>query len=260
MKKTSLIVMAFLFVSALFFSCQKQEEVYEDSGDEILLQVTEAAENITDAGFSLPRGNCNARWNGNEGIIVLLFGYGFNNEAFYTSTKKLLSEEFGLYSDGGIILPLRYPDDFRNRISNLYEIINEQNVRGIIMMGAPERTHAALAKLQDDWEGQPAYSIFSFFPQDDILGEESTCNFVLEYARGTTDEATDGETELKIDEDAGEILCRSVNYIMSLPSPLKADSELIRHVQFIAGNRKVHRYTDSETGLQSVNHFVMEEN
>lgn len=247
--KIFFVLMIFLLATV---SCKKQVEAVVDT-DEIMLSVLPADEKDSEG---MDNG---AMWSSNEGLVCIMFGYGFNSESFRKETLSLLDKEYGLAENGGIIWPLVYPDDFRNRIMNLYDLVNEQNIRGIILLGAPERTHYALAKLQDDWDGFTPYSIFSFFPQDDILGEESTSHFVLEYTRGITDEANEGETELKIDEDAEEILSRAVKYIMDLPSPLASDSELFSHVQFIAGNRKVRHYIDSETGLHAVNHFVMEE-
>ena len=41
--------------------------------------------------------------------------------------------------------------------------------------------------------------------------------------------------------------------------PLKSNSELRIHVNNIAGaNYKIKRYVDPETGLSSINHFIIE--
>ena len=197
-------------------------------------------------------------WHPEEGTIFVLFGYGFNNEEFRNDAEKKLEETFGLKENNGLVQVIIYPDDLRNRIMNMYDIISESHVKGIILLGAPENTHFMLAKLQDEWDSTPPYSVFSFFPQDDILGQEATCDFVLDHAPETEEDSINNKKEQTVDKDAENLLIRAVYYMASLPGPLPPDTDLHTHVQTITGERKVHRYTDSETGLQSINHFVME--
>jgi len=42
-----------------------------------------------------------------------------------------------------------------------------------------------------------------------------------------------------------------------LDTSISYDKELSAHVQNIAGNRVIYRYIDSESGLQSINHFIL---
>ena len=45
-----------------------------------------------------------------------------------------------------------------------------------------------------------------------------------------------------------------------IEEPLKSNSELLTHVNNIAGAYyKIKRYVDPETGLSSINHFIIEE-
>ncbi len=192
----------------------------------------------------------------NDGLICVMFGYGFNTEDFYTNTISRLKEKYGLEEDGGLIVPIIYPDDLKSRISNLYDVVSERNIKGLILLGAPEMTHKTLMKLRNDWNGHPPYAIFSFMPQDDILGQESCCDFVLEYERKTNIEV---ESEnVVIGEDADDIVLRAVRYMAALPSALPLDLDLHSHVQSIVGEKKVRRYTDTESGIQVINHFIIE--
>ena len=92
-----------------------------------------------------------------------------------------------------------------------------------------------------------------------MLGQESTCNFVLEYERSIEDEALSTEIHQEIDETAENIVLRAVHYMADLPGPLPLDKDLHSHVQAIAGSLPIHRYTNRETGIQSINHFIMEQ-
>lgn len=215
------------------------------------------------------------QWHPEDGYICIVFGYGFNNPEFHEDAIKKLQEKYGLEEDGGIIIPLIYPDSLNGRISNIYDIITEHKTKGVILLGAPENTHRTLTKLRAAWQepsaaeadgteesqpdGQQPYPIFSFMPQDDILGQESNCDFVLEYERSSSiEEELNQETEL-LDKTVEQILIRAVRYIDEHKDPLPPDDKLHAHVQTIVGDHKIHRYTDSESGLQAINHFVIEQ-
>ena len=60
-------------------------------------------------------------------------------------------------------------------------------------------------------------------------------------------------------ETAESIVIRAVRYIEENPNPMQPTTELREHVQTIVGAKKVRRYTDPETGLQAINHFVIEQ-
>ncbi|MBP5157187.1 MAG: hypothetical protein ILP18_04865 [Treponema sp.] len=225
-----------------------------------------------------------ARYSSEDGIICVLFGYGFNSEGFLNDFLVILKDRYGLESNGGIIFPVVFTEDDMediltiSKISSIYDIINERNIKGIILLGAPEGTHRYLGKLRQDWDERPPYAIFSFMPQDDIMGEEFNCDFVLEYERNASPE--EEEVEVKaIDKTAEQIVLRAVRYMEDLPNDIYSpdsallaanaepsfrnsvfsDKDLHSHVQSIVGEKKVRRYVDGETGIQSINHFVIEQ-
>ncbi|MBQ9538200.1 MAG: hypothetical protein IJU95_02930, partial [Treponema sp.] len=155
------------------------------------------------------------RFSPEDGIICILFGYGFNGEGFLDDIIPHLKSRYGLEQDGGIILPVVFTEEALedqlaiSKISSLYDIINERNIKGIILLGAPEGTHKHLSKLRKDWDDRPPYAIFSLMPQDDVLGEEFNCDFVLEYERNASLE--DEEVEVKaIDKTAEQIVLRAI--------------------------------------------------
>lgn len=222
------------------------------------------------------------QWHPEDGYICIVFGYGFNSPEFHEDAIKKLQDKYGLEEEGGIIIPLIYPDNLNGRISNIYDIITSHKMKGLILLGAPENTHRTLTKLRAEWElpadtaveetdgaesstaevqqdrKQP-YPIFSFMPQDDILGQESNCDFVLEYERSSSiEEELSQETEL-LDKTVELILVRAVRYMDEHREPLEPDDKLHAHVQTIVGDHKIHRYTDSESGIQAINHFVIEQ-
>lgn len=194
--------------------------------------------------------------------IFILFGYGFNDSSFKNHAVQKLSAKYGLAENGGLIYPLTYPDDFmqggKEHINSLYDILTAQKIKGIILLGAPGNTNMVLARLQDDYEGMQPYPVFSFFPQDDILGMEATCDFVVEYERLADDEVNSEETDQQIDKSVETILVNAVRYMSDLSGPLPANENLHDEVQQIVGkDKKVWRFTDSETGLQPINHFII---
>ncbi len=205
------------------------------------------------------------KYNPEDGLICILFGEDFTVDTFYDDAIRQLAEKYGLADEGGIILPLKYPDDVKSRISNFYDIITEHKIRGIILLGAPEGTHKALYRLRskpsEEEEAPYTNAIFSLMPQDDILGQESTCDFILEYERNSADSDLENEISItpQLAETAESIVIRAVRYIEENPNPMQPTTELREHVQTIVGAKKVRRYTDPETGLQAINHFVIEQ-
>ena len=187
--------------------------------------------------------------------MCVLFGYGFNGEEFLEPALSALEGRFGLSDDGGLVLPVVFPDDLHGRISNLREVAEKNNIRAMILLGAPEDTHLTLVRIIEGWEETHPFNIFSLFPQDDVLGEEFSCNFVLDFESAS--DIVLGDEHQKVDDEALYVLCQAVEYAALLPDVLKIDGELHLHVQAIVGDKKVLRYTDSETGIQSKNHFVI---
>ncbi len=197
--------------------------------------------------------------------IIVILGYGYNDVEHITKITQSLDSNFGLESEdkAGLISILVYPADFmvagKERISSLVDTVQDKNLAGMIIMGAPEGLHIALSKIQDKAEGgKIPYPIFTFFSQDDVLGSESTSDFVLDYAHKTN--TIEGEvTDFIPDFDANQILTNAISEMIELRQPLKADKNLQGFVQkLLEKNRTVIRYIDGETGLQSINHFIFE--
>jgi hypothetical protein len=197
-------------------------------------------------------------WTNEEGIICVLFAYGFNTPEFYAEATEKLGSIYGVDPEGGLLYFLQYPDDLKSRINNLYSMLDGKKIRGLIVLGAPEGTHYVLARFQDAYEGGRPFPVFSLFPQDNVLGQESTCDFVLEYETSVEEESVSEEITQEIDENAEAVVIKAVAAMADLKGPLANDSNLHQYVQNMVGETLVQRYTDRETGIQSSNHFVME--
>lgn len=194
-------------------------------------------------------------WSGDEGVVCVVFGYGFN-EKFCEDAKKRLDEIYGLSENGGLVQAVVFPGDLRGRISNLKEIVDSKNVRALVILGAPEKTHAVFARIQDDWDEVVPFNIISLFPQDDVLGQESTCNLVFDMQ--TEDGITFGDEEQNAGEEVLDLLVSAVKYAALSPAAFANDKDLAGHAQNIMGKKKIHPYVDGETGIKSTNHFVIE--
>ena len=197
--------------------------------------------------------------------IVIVLGYGYNDDAHIASITQSLNDNFGVETEdtAGLISVFVYPADFmlagKERISSLADRLEDKTLAGMIILGAPEGLHIALSKMQDKTEsGALDFPVFTLFSQDDVLGSESTSDFVLDYAHKTN--TIDGEvTDFIPDFDAVEMLTNAVSEMIELREPLKADSSLITFVeQLFTKKRTVVHYVDGETGLQSINHFIFE--
>jgi len=248
----------------LFGACKNNTETH-DTTDCIELSVKDSAETE----YQKPE-----LWNFCEKKICVLFGYGYNDESFVTEIKKELSDSFGLAQDGGLVYPLVFPKDFksgvRERISILAEYLENYELQGILLLGAPENTHNAVNYLIARYDGKLPFPVFSMFSQDNVLGTEWISDFVLEKVH-VSDILSDGEEHsAPAAEDARSLIINAVKYISMLDlcgtgssgsgTALPADSDLLVHVQNIAGKeRKVSYYVDPDSGLRSVNHFVFQE-
>lgn len=201
--------------------------------------------------------------------ICLILGYGYNDAAFVEKTRTLLAHKYGVESDDedGLILLYVFPDDFdvggKPRVSKLTSLLEDRTLAGLIVLGAPEGMGIPLAKLQDANEEQP-YSVFSLFPQDDVLASEAVADFVLDYAHHSDAErdAEQGEFTATQDFDADALIVSSIQAMIGLRAPLKQDTspqELLKFVQNLVGNKRtIVHYTDIESGIQSANHFIFQ--
>jgi len=251
--------LTFVITAALSFSlslagCKKETKIktYVSSAETLNLKVRS-----TKPDDMVSAKDVKSHGHAEDGEICVLFGYGFNSPNFYSAIIQNLDSLYGLESNGGIIMPVIFPDEIK-KISLLREMLDERNIRGVVILGAPEGTNYVFARLQDEYDGKLPYPVFSLFPQDDILGQESTCDFVLEYERKAEEESMEEQILQQIDSDANEIIMRAIAFALNCEEPLSPDTSLHEFVQEIVGKRKVIRYTDSETLIPSSNHFVIE--
>ena len=238
-----------------FLGCKKQQKTYDaDSIDLTLNQAEEPA---------IPQ--TPQKWHVTNKRVCVLFGYDFNNPEIKDSLLALLKENYGLDDDGGLIYPLTYPDDFKHGVrgyaSDFAAILqaDDLDLCGLVLLGAPENTHIALAKNQDKWEQEVPYPVIALFPQDDVLGIESTCDIVVDKGQtaGLTGEIAPEESDGQIHPDADKIINETIKYIQLLDGAPSRTHELQKHMAQMLEGYQFHHYTDPESGLQSINHFVL---
>ncbi|MDE6706101.1 MAG: hypothetical protein K2J81_09400 [Treponemataceae bacterium] len=252
MKNVTLIV-AVMLCAALFTHCKKETSQNRQPADEPSQSLPANTQRLSAEANSYLQGK----------HIFVLLGYGYNDEAFVEKTRAALEERYGVQSEekDGLIMIAVYPDDFMRgstaRISLLTTAVEDTELAGIILLGAPESTHRSLAKLQDKNGGEYPYPVYSFFPQDDVLGSESTADFVLDYAQKT--DLLQAEEQLESDFDADNLLANAIETMLNPQEPIPTDSDLRSFVQKLVGSgRTIRPYTDGETGLQAQNHFIFE--
>ncbi len=195
--------------------------------------------------------------------LVVVLGHSYNDEETVEYFKKILNENYGLKDENGegLIEVLVYPEDFmvagKARISSLYSKLEDQNLAGIITFGAPEGLCNALARLEDMTEKRE-YPVFAFFQQDDVLGAESTADFVLDYVPKNS-ELEEEQTSEITEFDVDSLLINSIDEMLKAKTSIKSDKNLLKIVQKITGSqKKVTNFSDYETGLKSINHFIFE--
>jgi hypothetical protein len=258
LKKDAKIILSALFAAAccMFLSCAGKNTASGDENSHSVLTVKSAGEDSAD--LKIPT----QTWHVSNDRICILFGYGYNDEAFVKSMTKELYKKYGAAENGGLILPLVFPSDFKHGTKSIAAelplYLDGSEVRGLILFGAPENTNFGVAHLLDSYDGQPVFPVFSFFPQDDVLGMEGTADFVLDKAQeADIDGVVENESEQSFVKEVPDIIRKSVEYILALDAPLAKDKNLYVHLKNITGSIKINRYVDPESGLQSVNHFVM---
>lgn len=200
--------------------------------------------------------------------IGVLLGYGYNDDAFVEATLEEIHRTLGLAEQGGAVIPYIYPQDFMRggtaRISALSDMLEEDGVHGLVVVGAPEGTHRALAALQNTELDRALYPVISLMPQDDILGIESGSDIVIEYVPASA--TAEGELVAEsgtYQENVPQLIARSAYYLTLLPAEyfggFPQDLDLLSHARQLAGSSwVVSRYIDPETGLCPMNHFVID--
>lgn len=247
------------------FSCKKQNQEI-DTSNVIDLIITDSSE--SEISHTPSKSNIT-----NKRIIVVL-GYGYNEEHISEKIINKLDQNFGLDKNGGLIYPVIYPNDFRmngrSYVSDLTSLITnfEKDLSALIILGAPERTHIALARIQDSWDMQTPFYMVTMFPQDDVLGIEATCDFVLESTQNdllnadlTSTQNITEESILKYDNKTEEILIDTIEYLSILKEidfSFQKDNSIYSHVSQMLKNNSVTPYVDPETGISSINHFIVQ--
>ena len=246
-----------LIATISFTSCKKEEPETIDS-DAYELQVQDVS--ISNESTTVEEVQ---KWRQTNKKICVFFGYDFNTPEIIENYTNILSENFGLVEDGGLIYTITYPNSFKHPksyISELNTMLSEADgdLIGLIILGAPENTHYALGRLQDYWNMKIPYPIFSLFPQDESLGMESTCDFVLDkfISAEITGEVVSEDAELVVKE-APKVLISTINYMKNLNGAFTKNSSIQNHVVQMFKGYKLQYYTDPETGLHAINHFIL---
>lgn len=206
------------------------------------------------------------KWHLTNKKVCVVFGYDFNESEITQELISLLKENFGLAEDGGLVYPLVYPDDFKHGTKGyINDLVNElqsdsNDFCGLIILGAPENTHKAIARNQDKWNQEVPYPVITLFPQDDVLGLESNCDIVIDKKQSANIEGLidQEESEGKLIAEAPEVLLKTIKYVTELNYSLKRDSSIQKHVLQMLSGLSIHHYIDPETGLKSINHFVID--
>lgn len=262
LKRIGPAALAVLAGALLLAGCFQGKKSHKDIGNALLLEPV----SVTDSdmvslsavpGFPEP----------NRRVAVLL-GYGYNDADFVASMRERLSRSFGLADDGGSVIPMVFPDDFGRgssaRISLLPSMLRDSRASALVIVGAPEGTHRALASMQDSGGGSIGYPVISLLPQDDVLGMEASCDLVLDYLpAASTEEGFGGDSEAFLD-NVPSLVERAVHYASLVP-PDATDGfgetlrELTMHARLLAGDDwVVSQYIDPESGIRPRNHFVIE--
>ena len=253
-KKFNLIFILFIY-SILIISCTKDFASSDIVEGTVVLNDTD----IDISENAMPT----QMWHQTNKTLCVLLGYGYNTPELSEEIINLLGTKFGLKEDDGLILPLVYPNDFKRGnkyyISELRNILKDKDLCGIILLGAPEGTNNAIIRLEDLYGGIKPFPVFSFFSQDELLGMEYVSDFVLDKAmKANITGVVEEEAAQEPVENISNILVRSVECMTMLEEPLNKDKNLLDLVRYIVQEDKIQRYSDLDTGLYSINHFVLE--
>jgi hypothetical protein len=256
-----LFFILFFCVSLIFFACSRSDGAKQTSSGVITDQDISAVFSPSDSAETVSEEPSGPRWIPADRKVAVLFGYGYNSPEFLEKILTVLSDEFGLDSEGGLVFPVIYPDDFTvnsyTRISRLPELLASRDICGLVVLGAPENTHYALAKLQD---AGTEYPVVSLFPQDDILGTEAGSDLVLDYSPAGAEEVLQPEeTTQALITEIPQLLVSTVQVVRDMQNKPDPELDYQPYAQKAAGaGWQVLPYTDAETGLPAHNHFVLQ--
>lgn len=253
--KKIFINFAFAIFTFQFFSCSSKNTNNHLTQSLVnLYQADEDSKELT---------NPSQKWHKSNKKTAILFGYGYNDADFVKKTTEMLFQKYGNAQENGNLISLIYPDDFKHGsksyISGLANILDDQELSALIILGAPEGTYKAVTKLQDSYDGKNPFPVISLFSQDDTLGTEYISDIVIDKKQTVhINGLLQAEAEVEISSETISLLENIVFLSTIAESPLKKDSTLFDIVKMMAKNLKVSRYVDSETGLTSINHFVID--
>ena len=256
-KTTSIFFIFSLFL--IFSGCKKQQKTDTSDSIELTTDNTDEIKVLSDLM------NTTQKWHLTNKRVAVLFGYDFNEPEVKDSLLSLLSENFGLADEGGLIYPITYPDDFKHGVrgyaSDFASLLqsDDLDLAGVVLLGAPENTHIALARNQDKWDMEVPYPVVALFPQDDVLGIESTCDIVVDKGQtaGLAGEIAPEESDGQIHQNAPEIIVETIKYIQILDGAPSRTKDLQKHMEQMLAGFQFHHYSDPESGLLSINHFVL---
>lgn len=264
LKKISILL---LISSTLIFvfSCKKSNKNVEIT-DFLELRIVDSLEKTIS---SIPKNSTIT----NKKVLVV-FGYGYNEPDISKKIIDELDNSFGLEENGGLISTIIYPNDFRLNgkayVSDLTTMISnfEKDLSAVVILGAPERTHTVFARIQDSWQMDVPFYLVALFPQDDVLGIESTCDFVVETTQNdllnsdlSSAKTITEESVLNYNHENSKIIIQTIDYLVKLKeinATLEKNNSLYTHVSQMLKENKVSNYIDPETGIQSINHFIVE--
>lgn len=199
-----------------------------------------------------------------EKKLLVLLANGFNSPEAVSKLNNYLDDNFGINQPNSLIQTLVYPDDFkrgsRSYASEFFSILNdtEKDYSGVLLLGAPENTHKSLAHNQDFWDLQVTYPIVALFPQDDTLGMESTCDFIIDQKNKTADKNTENNSQIKLDETNLNLIYKTISYMLKSEIPFEKNAKLSIHIEEMLNSKDFHHFADPDTGLLAINHFVIE--
>ncbi len=210
--------------------------------------------------------------------IALVLGYGYNDEKTVLQIATRIDAEFGVSgphaiseNDENPIEILVFPEDFmkgsKPRVSMLSSVLENEKIAGIITLGAPDGLHSEIAKIKEKIaeNDETIFPVVSLFAQDDVLATEEASDFVIDYEHGL--ESFSPQT-LEATEETGQTTHNSIpgfneeetiiKIIQFEAKNEKKGDKLSEIVKNILDGRKIKPYIDSESKIQSINHFTFE--
>ncbi len=264
-----------------FASCNKplsvvtKQDNRKAAVEEQLAQFIPESELYSAADFSIPR------WiPGDYPRIAILFGHGYTKEGAETAEREriiaALDTQFGLEENNGLVVPLvfdaSYIDGKAIRLAFITELLKDYNLEGLIVVAAPERTHAALNRLVDSGATYPIYSVF---PQDENLETEGASTFVLDFSRQVMfTDTEDAVLALTPEEQrlyTGDMAHVLISVVQTMKNRNKSSIEgetvgaqmtaivsmLQKEMEKQDDFCSIVPFLDPETGIRAQNHYVL---